>query len=332
MAHFRVGNAQHGQQHDPCVGHVIRLARQAVDGLLRSLDQLLHQSALDCALVVAFDQTLQAAGRLAQGQPIVALRLLQFCRREGPLPSREDAGGNGEEQQHRDNSRDPPAAPELGAQRLLPGALDGGLALLLGGDRGLRIGDDLRIEVVAPQCQRLLGLGQAAARRQEKIAVPVMTLPGCRLGLQPPAHQQEVAVLLDQRGKPRPVAEQGLMRQTQRLPRPAVIGHGEARRHQAIGQLPLRGVDQRGAPNRAGGGGRRRLRLSLVHLHERQQERRERCQQLRREPLDQLVRMPRDGALETAELAIAAIGEDISAARRDVAAVELVEHEGQQRQ
>ncbi len=233
-----------------------------------------------------------------------------------------------EGQEHRDDAGDDAAALELAPQRRFLFALQRREPLPLGRDRRLGISDDFGIELGAPLRQHVLGLGEAPARRQQVIAVLVVAFPiGC-VALQAPAHNQEIAMLRDQLGEARPMREQRLVGQAQRHAGVDAVGDHQPPRHQAVGHVDLTRIGQRGAPHRARGRGAG----DLVDLDQRQQQRRQRRGQIGRQAFDQRFGMSRDRALEAAQRLIAAIGQQVAAAGQHVAAVELVEHEREQRQ
>ena len=69
--------------------------------------------------------------------------------------------------------------------------------------------------------------------------MPAVALPVGRLGLQAPAHDEEFAVLLDQRRQARPVDEQSFVGELDGGGISHAVGDGQPFRHQPLGEPPL---------------------------------------------------------------------------------------------
>ena len=312
-----MSEAEDVEQLRPRGGHILGLAGQTVDRLLGLLDELLHQLRRNGPGGVAVGQQLNAAGGLIQRKPVVLHGFAERRRGDAPLPPGDGASAQREQQQHRHHRGDAPAALQLAQELSFLRLLRGGEAGAVGGDRGLGIGNDLGTKVGATPGQDILGFGKTSARRQQEVVVAVVAFPTRCVGLELAAHDQKVAVLGGQPGETRPMPEQGFMGEPQGLTSLAVVGDDEPRRDQAVRDVAL-GFGQCRALH--GPGGCRSLRL--VDLDERQEERRERGFEVGGELLDETFGALGDHPFQTAELPIAAIGQDAAATGFDVAAIE----------
>ena len=87
------------------------------------------------------------------------------------------------------------------------------LLLLLGAGRRLDVSDDLVVDLLAPRQQQFFAFGEALARRQQKLAVPVVGLPSLRVGPQPRSRLEESPVRLHDIGGARPAGQKRFVRE-----------------------------------------------------------------------------------------------------------------------